>query len=75
MKVWIVMSIYDDYDAEWQFRGAFSTRKKAIEFVRRDFADRFEDDDINTDYDPNKYFYNFGTSGCIDYEVFEANVE
>ena len=75
MKVWIVMSIYDCYDAEWQFCGAFSTREKAIEYVRQDFKDKFEDDDINTDYEPNRTFYNFFTEGWMNYEVFEDDVQ
>lgn len=75
MKVWIVMSIYDYFDAEWQFCGAFSTREKAIEYVRQDFKDRFEDDDIDTEYEPDKTFYNFYTEGCINYEVFEDDVQ
>lgn len=75
MKVWIVMNIYDHFDAEWQFCGAFSTREKAIEFVRRDFADKFEDDEIDTKHDPNKTFYCFYVSGCMEYDVFETDVE
>lgn len=75
MKVWIVMGLYGYYDAEWEFYGAFSTREKAIEFVRRDFADRFEDEEIDTEYKPNKTFYDFYAPGCIEYEVFETDVK
>ena len=50
-------------------------REKAIEYVRQDFKDKFEDDDINTDYEPNRTFYNFFTEGCMNYEVFEDDVQ
>jgi len=75
MKVWIVMCIYDYYDAEWEFCGAFTTREKAIEHVRRDFENSFEDDDIDTRYEPDRNFYHFYAPGCIEYEVFETDVE
>ena len=75
MKVWIVMCVFDYYDAEWEFCGAFSTREKAIEHVRQDFQTRFEDDDIDIEHEPNKTFYHFYTEGCATYEVFETNVE
>lgn len=75
MKVWIVMGIYDCYDAEWEFCGAFSTREKAIEQVKQDFHTRFEDYDIDTEHEPNKTFYHFYTEGCVEYEVFETDVD